>query len=306
VNSLEEAPSIIEHSRDFDLPVGLKERLEQVIESFPVIERIKSDPVFFPRRFLCEKRPRREVEAIGLFSAMLAYGKVQHFMRVIDLILNKCDDRFLDLISDKRPNICWPKYRLNTDNEIEIFARGIGKVINDKGGLWESFKPGWDKDLTIKSGLISLHADLCRVVAGKVEALPASLKHLLPNPASGSCVKRWNMFLRWMIRSDDGIDLGLWKNVSPSKLVIPLDRHISRISRNLGLTERSQDDWRTAQEITDALRKMDPADPVKYDFALCHLGISRVCTHGKNADDCLACGLRKFCRAGKNVRSVEK
>ncbi|HEY6837754.1 MAG TPA: DUF2400 family protein, partial [Geobacteraceae bacterium] len=117
-----------------------------------------------------------------------------------------------------------------------------------------------------------------------------------PSPASGSACKRLCMFLRWMVRPADGIDLGLWHDVSPTKLVIPVDAHIQRIGRYLGLTTRKQADWKMAREITAALRRLDPADPVKYDFSLCHLGISEGCS-GRDRLRCRACPIGEICEA---------
>ncbi|MCC6872784.1 MAG: DUF2400 family protein, partial [Sandaracinaceae bacterium] len=101
--------------------------------------------------------------------------------------------------------------------------------------------------------------------------------------------------LRWMIRPADGVDLGLWAELSPSILLIPVDTHVHRIAKNLGLTERNDASWRTAEEITASLRRLDPLDPVKYDFALCHLGISRQCPSRRDPDKCDACVLRPSC-----------
>jgi uncharacterized protein (TIGR02757 family) len=102
------------------------------------------------------------------------------------------------------------------------------------------------------------------------------------------------MFLRWLVRPDDGIDLGIWSGISPSQLVIPVDLHIRRIARSLGLTGRNQADWKMACEITTRLRELDPDDPVKYDFALCHLGISEGCD-GKSQEPCSTCMVAPAC-----------
>jgi uncharacterized protein (TIGR02757 family) len=101
-----------------------------------------------------------------------------------------------------------------------------------------------------------------------------------------------------MVRPDDGIDLGLWKEILPVKLVIPVDAHIQRISRFLGFTSRRQADWRMAQEITTALKEFDPQDPVKYDFSLCHLGISEGCD-GKDQSACLKCAIADACKGNR-------
>jgi hypothetical protein len=122
---------------------------------------------------------------------------------------------------------------------------------------------------------------------------------LFPSPASGSACKRLCMFLRWMVRPADGIDLGLWKAIPPRKLIIPVDAHIQRISRFLGLTQRKQADWRMAQEITAALKKFDSDDPVKYDFSLCHIGISGDGEAGGMSGVCLfVCGKPEMSHKG--------
>ena len=122
-----------------------------------------------------------------------------------------------------------------------------------------------------------------------------SFRTFLPRPSSGSACKRWNMFLRWMVRADDGIDLGVW-SLSSSSLVLPLDTHTHRISQYVGLTTRKQANWRTAVEITESLRLLDPRDPVKYDFALAHLGISGGCRRRYRAEICSTCALLPVCR----------
>lgn len=121
------------------------------------------------------------------------------------------------------------------------------------------------------------------------------LAHLVPDPRAGSACKRMLLYARWMVRPADGVDLGLWP-IAPSSLVIPVDTHVHRIARNLGLTERRDASWRTAEEITAALRRFDPDDPVKYDFALCHLGVSRQCPSRRQDELCRRCVLKPVCR----------
>jgi uncharacterized protein (TIGR02757 family) len=100
-------------------------------------------------------------------------------------------------------------------------------------------------------------------------------KFMFPLPENGSSCKRMNLFLRWMVRKDE-LDFGLWNSISPSKLVIPVDTHIARISTELGLTKRKNVSWKMAEEITENLKQFDPADPVKYDFAICHIGMRKL------------------------------
>jgi len=117
---------------------------------------------------------------------------------------------------------------------------------------------------------------------------------LFPAPVSGSACKRLCMFLRWVVRPVDDIDLGLWRGISTAQLIIPVDTHIQRISGYLGFTRRKSADWRMAREITGALRRFDPLDPVKYDFSLAHLGISAGCD-GADPLTCLSCPIAGIC-----------
>ncbi len=283
---------------------ALKRRLEAILSQTPSAERAALDPVSFPRRFFVAGRPRPEIELMGLLAAMMAYGKLELFTRVTADIVSKARERLLDVALNKRALLGdWPGYRLSTGPEIARLVHAGGTVIAARGGLWESFKAGWQASSSLKDGLIALHTDL--VTAARKDGngpMTRGLAHLLPDPAKGGAVKRWMMFTRWMVRPDDGVDLGLWPEVPPSALLMPLDRHISMISRHLGFTSRASDDWKTAEEITAALRRFSPADPVRYDFALCHLGISGRCTHGRNSEICAACELRSLCTAGRKRR----
>jgi uncharacterized protein (TIGR02757 family) len=123
---------------------------------------------------------------------------------------------------------------------------------------------------------------------------------LLPLPSRGSACKRLNLFLRWMVRPADGVDFGLWRGVRPAQLLMPLDTHVWRIARALGLTARRTADWRAAVEITDALRRIDPQDPVRFDFAIARLGIVGRCRRA-TADPagCRSCVLAGACRDAK-------
>jgi uncharacterized protein (TIGR02757 family) len=118
--------------------------------------------------------------------------------------------------------------------------------------------------------------------------------HILPDPMGGSAAKRLMLLLRWMCRPADGVDLGLW-NVPPARLLVPVDTHIHKIARNLGFTRRRTVSWRAAEEITAALRAFDPADPVKYDFSLCHLGMVQQCPSRRDPRRCDGCGIQSVC-----------
>lgn len=118
--------------------------------------------------------------------------------------------------------------------------------------------------------------------------------HLLPDPRGPSGCKRLLLLLRWMVRPADGIDLGMW-NVPPARLLVPVDVHIHRLARNLGFTRRRDTSWKTTEEITQALARFDPADPVSYDFALCHLGMVQRCPSRRDPELCAGCGVKPVC-----------
>ena len=124
--------------------------------------------------------------------------------------------------------------------------------------------------------------------------------YFFPRPSKGSACKRLNLFLRWMVRRD-AIDLGTWTLVSPSRLIIPLDTHVIRVGRCLRLTRYSSPGWRMAAEITASLRSIDPVDPVRYDFSLCHMGMMNACGYGRAQAD-RHCPLRGICRPKSRAR----
>lgn len=124
----------------------------------------------------------------------------------------------------------------------------------------------------IESGLIKYH----HLYRDNPDVQGRTLKHI-PSPEGGSACKRMNMFLRWMVRNDDsGVDFGIWQSIKPSELLIPLDIHVGRVARKLGLLTRKQNDWKAVVELTQSLRLLDPSDPVKYDYALFSLGVLQI------------------------------
>jgi uncharacterized protein (TIGR02757 family) len=128
--------------------------------------------------------------------------------------------------------------------------------------------------------------------------------YFFPRPSGGSACKRLNLFLRWMVRRD-GIDPGGWSAVTPAQLIVPLDVHVIRVGQCLGLTRYRSPGWRMAADITAALRLVDPVDPVKYDFALCHLGMLGHCGFGRYRGGDAACPLRGHCRPGARRRASQ-
>ena len=124
------------------------------------------------------------------------------------------------------------------------------------------------------------------------------VRFFFPDPAAGSACKRWNLYLRWMVRCD-ALDFGLWRGIPTDRLVIPTDTHIHRIARRLGLTRRRTGDWRAAREITDALARFDSRDPVRFDYALCRIGILDICRPSPSLSRCQDCPVQEPCSIGR-------
>ena len=127
------------------------------------------------------------------------------------------------------------------------------------------------------------------------EEIKRGLVYFLTNPADGSTAKRLQLFFRWMGRGPDGIDLGCWESLDPSELIMPLDTHTSRICRYIGLLSRKTIDLRAAIEVSERLRVLDAEDPLRYDFPICHLGISGGCIHKRSEEHCPQCPLEPIC-----------
>jgi len=159
-------------------------------------------------------------------------------------------------------------YRTFNSDDLLFLIYGLRRIYSEMNGIEKVARDGFSKEGKIKDTIVSIRSALL-----ETPHLKRSEKHLA-NPHSGSAAKRINMFLRWMVRQDKtGVDFGIWKNIPQSKLICPLDVHSGRIARNLGLLSRKQNDWKAAEELTANLRLLNPADPVRYDFALFGMGV---------------------------------
>jgi len=284
------------------------EHLEAVYGSVDLRERLAADPVAYPRRYV----NRRDQEVAGVLAATLAYGRVTLFGAVLDTLFSRLDAHGgpAHVVTHFDPETMREelgslRYRFNTGVDWLLLLGALHRIYTEMESLEDLLLPAGD---AIEDGLIRLVDRLrvevvasaadCGVTATGFEALPRGIRYLLPSPRSGSACKRWNLFLRWMIRpASDGVDLGLWTKVSPRALVVPLDTHVLRIARFIGLTSRRDGSWRTALEVTDALRVFDPEDPVRFDFSLAHLGISGACLGARHPTVCSSCPLDPICCA---------
>lgn len=288
----------------------LKESLDNFYKSYNLTERINSDPIEFPHRY---KRPQ-DIEVVGLIASSLAYGKVTLFKPVLERIFKIMGESPSDFLLqfDIKKNVSLftdIKYRMNKNEDILCLIYLVSAVLKEHGSLqrlFMSFYNPMDDDIgPALSGFVDYFLKIdTSAVYGK-DTKPFGLLQFLPSPVKGSTCKRFNMFLRWMVRSGDGVDFGIWNHVPPSKLIIPIDTHIARISRNISLTNRKSADWKMAKEITENLKIFDPDDPVKYDFALCHMGISGDCPTAPSIEKCKRCNLSEICIALEKEETVK-
>jgi uncharacterized protein (TIGR02757 family) len=182
----------------------------------------------------------------------------------------------------------------------------LRQMIDQAGSIERFFAAGYDPDAVDISGALdsfsrrALALDL-RQAYGR--ALPARMGvgYFFPRPSAGSGCKRLNLFLRWMVRRD-AVDLGAWSSIARGKLIVPLDTHVIRLGRCLRLTRYRSPGWRMAADITASLRAIDPEDPVRFDFSLCHVGMMNACGFGRRQGDA-QCPLKGFCRPRSSARS---
>jgi uncharacterized protein (TIGR02757 family) len=264
----------------------LKRILDRFYREYPFQERILYDPINFPHRYT---HPR-DIEISGFIASCLAYGRVELFMPVIGAILSRMGANphafVMDFNVKKHRRKFSFKYRFNESEDILCLVLILHELLKRYSSLENAFMKYYSPRAPhTGSGIDGLVREILSVDTSRVygsNLRPRGLAQLFPSPSKGSACKRMNLFLRWMVRDRD-IDFGLWKGIPMNKLVIPLDIHITRISQCLGFTRRASADWKTALEITEALREFDAEDPLKYDFALCHHGISGMCSTGENA-----------------------
>ncbi len=255
------------NSNENDVNPTLKKALDKVYHTFNRPEYIHPDPL----EFLCDYDRQRDREIVGLVASSLAYGRVEQIGKSVARILREMTQsprEFLAGASKKRLRGLFAgfKHRFTGAGNIVALLLGMKHAIQRHGTLHNCFAAGLDEhDETILPALAQF---VCELKDGN----GAGAAFLLPSPEKGSACKRLNLYLRWMVRCD-AVDPGGWDDVPASKLIVPLDTHMFKISRALGFTRRSQADMKAALETTRAFREFSPEDPVRYDFALTRLGI---------------------------------
>ena len=273
-------------------PEVVRPHLEALIAHRDPAALMRSDPIELPHRY----EDPRDIEVAALLCAALAYGRVDLFKPRLAALLaalgpspaatarNSTREELRERARDF-------SYRMTGPRDVASLLEGAGAMLRKHGSLGSCFGKHFRGDL--KEALGAFIDELLSVVPKPTRRL----KHLLPHPSRGSACKRMNLFLRWMVRGPDGVDFGLWRDQVPaSALLVPLDTHVHRIGRFIGLTRRKDLSWKTAEDVTRKLRSLDASDPVRYDFALSHLGISGSCASRKDQRRCAGCPLKPVCR----------
>jgi uncharacterized protein (TIGR02757 family) len=274
---------------------AIKSVLDKLYKKYNHRYLIKPDPLQFVYQY--DKSSDREI--VAFLSAGLAYGRVEQIQKSLTNLFERMGDSPYEFVrvfgKTERKKLRGFKHRFNTDQDISELLRCFKKVLKQYSNIEEFFIQGCNPgDKNILSGLSTFCNSLLKIHASMNNGQASrGLKYLLVNPADGSACKRLNLFLRWMARDDD-VDTGLWKSVDKTRLIVPIDVHMGRLCRILGFHDKNTVSLSTAVQITECFAEIEPADPVKYDFALSRIGIVENC-NGQYRNECRKCELFPFC-----------
>jgi uncharacterized protein (TIGR02757 family) len=258
------------------LRLELRSVLERLYADFNYPDSA-TDPIQIVRRYT--RSDDREV--VGFVAAALAFGRVTSVLQSIERVVAVMGNRpaaYVRQFDPRRDAAAFDGivHRWTRERDIVALVWVMHQMIAGAGSIEAFFARGDEAASVDVQGALdsfstrALSLDL-RAAYGRVPRRPG-VCYFFPRPSAGSACKRLNLFLRWMVRKD-ALDLGVWSRVAPARLVVPLDTHVIRVGRCLKLTTYTSPGWRMARDITASLRELDPDDPVKYDFALCHLGM---------------------------------
>lgn len=289
-------PERTDFDEDYAVLMALKERLDALYASFDCVESA-TDPIHIVRRF----NDPADREVVGFCAAALAFGRVASVLQSIERLVAVMGTspatfvRRFDAERDARalePIV----HRWTKGEDLAALVIILQQMLT-RGSIEAFFVEGYDSGAADISRALesfstrALAVDL-RPAYGSRTPRPGAA-YFFPRPSSGGACKRLNLFLRWMVRRD-AVDFGIWKTVRAAQLIVPLDTHVIRVGRCLRLTRYASPGWKMAADITASLRKLDPTDPVKYDFSICHLGMADQCGFNRRQGDS-ACPLRGVC-----------
>ena len=276
----------------------LRPRLDDLYRSFDHTESA-TDPVHIVRRY----RRKDDREVVGFCAAALAFGRVASVLASIEALLSVMGSHPAEFVrnfnaSRDSARIEPLVHRWIRGRDLVALLLILRRMLREAGSIENFFVAGDDPGAADVSAALdsfsrrALGTDLREAYGARVPKRPG-VCYFFPRPAAGSACKRINLFLRWMVRCD-AIDLGVWRGIPPSRLIVPLDTHVIRLGQCLRLTHYVSPGWKMAAEITQALRDIDPKDPVRYDFSLCHVGMMNACGFNRSQRDS-QCPLRGVC-----------
>jgi uncharacterized protein (TIGR02757 family) len=281
-----------------NLPM-LGPRLEQLYEAYNR-EDAAADPIQIVRRY----RNPADQEIVGFCAAALAFGRVNSVLHTVETLTRILGPEPAQCVRRFDPKAPHPElramvHRWTRGRDIVALLWVLRQMIDRSGSIEGFFLEGYDPGATDLGDALdsfsrrAMALDLKAVYGRRVPAR-TGVCYFFTRPSAGSGCKRLNLFLRWMVRRDE-VDLGAWASIPPSKLIVPLDTHVIRLGRCLRLTRYSSPGWRMAAEITASLRAIDPVDPVRFDFSICHVGMMNACGFGRRQGD-TQCPLKGICR----------
>lgn len=249
-----------------ELKIFLDEKAEQYNQPSFII----SDPISVPHGF----SKKQDIEIAALFAAVLAWGQRKTIINKCNELMNLMDNSPHEFILEHSENelkkLLHFKHRTFNTTDLLYFIHFLRAHYRKNNSLETAFTKSLNaKDANTENALKGFYNYFC-----SLPDFPSRTKKHISTPERNSTCKRMNMFLRWMVRSDNrSVDFGIWKKIKPSQLICPVDLHVERVARKLKLIKRKQNDWQTTLELTNKLKQFDATDPVKYDFALFGLGI---------------------------------
>jgi uncharacterized protein (TIGR02757 family) len=245
---------------------SLYEILEQNYQKAATPDFIPDDPILLVHRF----SKKQDIEIAALFAATLAWGLRKTIIAKCSELFERMDNRPYEFVLHYQSPDLKPlrgfKHRTFQDTDLFYFLDFLQKFYQKNESLEQLFAVA-PSEKTVEKGLIRFHQTFFAA-----DYAPLRTRKHVASPAKKSACKRLSMFLRWLVRKD-AVDLGIWKNIKPRQLTAPLDVHVSRTARQLGLLQRPKDDWQAVLELTESLRQFDPQDPIRYDLALFSMGL---------------------------------
>jgi uncharacterized protein (TIGR02757 family) len=280
---------------------GLKAALDGLYAEYNRADAIP-DPIDIVRRY--PERADREV--VGFCASGLAFGRVAGVLQSVDRVLalmGPSPAEFIRYFDPRRDGRAFEPivHRWIRGDDLAALMLTLRRMMDEAGSIEAFFLLGHDTSRTdVEASIESFSARALALVPAEARPRRAGVPYFFPRPSTGSACKRLNLYLRWMVRRD-AVDFGAWSGVLPSQLIVPLDVHVVRLGQCLGLTGYRSPGWKMASDITASLRLLDSDDPVRYDFALCHVGMRDQCGFNRPSADS-RCPLRGWCRPRRRTR----